>query len=340
MGDTSSTIIDQVLRSLGVDGICVRVYLAMQESPQAGTAVIATQLGLEPAEVTDALDALSALSLLRPGVDAASGLRPVSHERAIQTLLRRHSEQLSLQRESLEMLQTTMKELLASPRSLQDASKRLDIEVVSGSEEVQSMLDEATLRASKSLASISSTAPAPREVLDAARSLDQDLVSRGVQVRVVYHDSALADSRNLQYAQWFASIGAQLRRAPVLPTRYILVDQDTALIPTTRVRPASQVLLVREPALVAPLIDLFEATWAAAEPLTGERRSSPNDGALTPQELALLRILAAGSTDDAAAKKLGVSVRTVRRIMADLMERLGATSRFEAGHQATQRGWL
>ena len=340
MSDTSSAIVEQVLRSLGVDGVCVRVYLAMQQSPRAGSEEIAQWLNLEPAEVTDAVDALSALSLLRPGVAPSSGLRPVSYERAISTLLRQQSEQLSLQRESLEMLQTTMKDLLSSPRALQDSSRRLDIDVVSGKEEVQSMLDGTLLRASQTFSSISAAVPAPKEALDAARSIDEEMTTRGVDVRILYHYSVLADSRNLQYAKWFASVGAKIRRAPVLPPRFILVDEVMALIPTTRERPAAQALLVREPALVAPLVNLFEATWASAEPLSEDEPSPPDEHAASRQELALLRILAAGSTDEAAAKKLGVSVRTVRRIMADLMERLGATSRFEAGHRATQRGWL
>ncbi|MET8630960.1 LuxR C-terminal-related transcriptional regulator, partial [Kitasatospora sp. NPDC004669] len=47
-----------------------------------------------------------------------------------------------------------------------------------------------------------------------------------------------------------------------------------------------------------------------------------------------------GHTDDAIAKRLGVSPRTARRIATDLMERLNARSRFQAGVRATQAGWL
>jgi DNA-binding CsgD family transcriptional regulator len=342
MSDPSSTVIEQVLRSLGVDGVCVRVYLAMYSMPKASTESLAENLDLEPTEVADAVDALSALSLLRPGIDpSSSGLRPVSYERAIQTLLRQHSEQLSLQRESLEMLQTTMKELLASPRSLEGgSSKPAEVVAVSGTDAVHLLLDGEVVRANRTFAAISPSTPAPKEMLEAAQPVDEELIMRGVDTRIIYHYAVLADSRNLQYAKWFASIGAQVRRAPVLPPRYMLLDQHIAYIPTARERPAGQALLVRDPAIVALLVELYEATWAAAEPLDGSKLPAVDEGTPTAQELALLRILAAGSTDDAAAKKLGVSVRTVRRMMADLMERLGATSRFEAGHRATQRNWL
>ena len=72
-------------------------------------------------------------------------------------------------------------------------------------------------------------------------------------------------------------------------------------------------------------------------------RPLPEPGAdtgLTASEQELLRLLGKGLTDEAAAKRLGVSLRTVKRRMEDLMRRLEAGSRFEAGLKAGQRGWL
>ena len=54
----------------------------------------------------------------------------------------------------------------------------------------------------------------------------------------------------------------------------------------------------------------------------------------------LLRLLAGGAKNAAAASRLGVSESTVGRQMRDLMIRLGATSRFQAGVKAAKRGWL
>src|SRR5690606_39837840 len=61
---------------------------------------------------------------------------------------------------------------------------------------------------------------------------------------------------------------------------------------------------------------------------------------LTTRERELLTLLSAGNTDESAAAQLGVSVRTVRRMVADIMDRLGARSRFQAGVKAADRGWL
>jgi DNA-binding NarL/FixJ family response regulator len=50
--------------------------------------------------------------------------------------------------------------------------------------------------------------------------------------------------------------------------------------------------------------------------------------------------MAAGATDEVIARRLAISRRSVVRRTGLLMERLGATTRFQAGVQAARRGWL
>ncbi len=65
-----------------------------------------------------------------------------------------------------------------------------------------------------------------------------------------------------------------------------------------------------------------------------------NNSGPSDSERLLLRLLSLGAKDEAAARHLGVSVRTVRRMIADLMRRMDARSRFQAGILAAERGWL
>jgi len=60
---------------------------------------------------------------------------------------------------------------------------------------------------------------------------------------------------------------------------------------------------------------------------------------VTDQRL-LLGQLAGGAKDEQIARALGLSVRTVRRRVAELLEELGADSRFQAGVEAVRRGWI
>jgi DNA-binding NarL/FixJ family response regulator len=54
----------------------------------------------------------------------------------------------------------------------------------------------------------------------------------------------------------------------------------------------------------------------------------------------ILELLMLGAKDEAIARHLGVSLRTVRRRVADLMDDLGTGTRFQAGMEAVRRGWL
>ncbi|MFJ1758569.1 hypothetical protein [Kitasatospora sp. NPDC088134] len=78
---------------------------------------------------------------------------------------------------------------------------------------------------------------------------------------------------------------------------------------------------------------------AAAVPLGAERVEDATTGPNGP-EREVLRLLGAGLADGTAGQRLGVSSRPVNRLMASVMERPGATSRFEAGGKAAHKGWL
>jgi DNA-binding CsgD family transcriptional regulator/predicted transcriptional regulator len=340
MGNTSSTMGEQVLGALGLDTICVQVYLMMHSAPEADAEQIAERLGIEAAEVVDALDELSDLTLLRPGLSPAQKLRPVSIERAIHTLIRQQSEQLKIQSGSLSMLQSAMKELLESRPTREDGFGHADVEALTGAEPIQSWIERLVFRATESVWSTVSGRPMPPEVLEAARPFDQEVAQRGVPGRSLYQNSVLADRRNLDYARWLSSLGPEIRSAAVVPIRMTIVDRSTAAVLHKQPQLPMEMFVVREPALVIPLVELFEASWASAASIDGPDPKQAEEKEPSQQELGLLRLLASGSTDEAAAKKLGVSVRTVRRIMAELMDQLEASSRFEAGHKATQRGWL
>ncbi len=119
----------------------------------------------------------------------------------------------------------------------------------------------------------------------------------------------------------------------------LIFDREAALVPIDPADTRAGALCTREPGIVASLVAVFEQAWATAVPL-GAATTRDTDSTLTPGERELLTLLARGLTDEAAAKRLGIGLRTVRRQMAALMERLGAASRFEAGLRAAQRGWL
>ena len=132
-----------------------------------------------------------------------------------------------------------------------------------------------------------------------------------------------------------AHANIEIRVTPDAGTDLAVVDGHTALIHD----PAAghKLLVLRHPALVGLLGTLLDHTWRGAEPLADHtaalaaRRNCPT----TEQ---ILRQLAYGSTDDAAARRLSMSVRTFRRHVADIMRDIDARSRFQAGIRLAQLG--
>ncbi|WP_147129121.1 LuxR C-terminal-related transcriptional regulator [Nocardia ninae] len=63
-------------------------------------------------------------------------------------------------------------------------------------------------------------------------------------------------------------------------------------------------------------------------------------GSLSRQEFEMLRALSTGSRDEVVARTMNVSVRTMRRRFAEIMDDLQAHTRFQAGFMVARAGWL
>lgn len=131
---------------------------------------------------------------------------------------------------------------------------------------------------------------------------------------------------------------------PRLPFKMIVIDDLAALIalppdgmalgPETDVRSGGEGLLVRGSLLVGALIRLFEQQWNLAVPV-GQGAAE-----LDQADRRLLALLSVGLTDEAMARHIGLSRRTVQRRLAELSKSVGAESRFQLGVEASRRGWV
>ncbi|MEV5567996.1 helix-turn-helix transcriptional regulator, partial [Streptomyces sp. NPDC052196] len=120
-----------------------------------------------------------------------------------------------------------------------------------------------------------------------------------------------------------------------LPFRMQIADRRAALIPLRHEDSTQGALLVEEPAVVSALCALFDMVWSTATPLGTDALTEET---LSAQERELLRLLAQGLTDEGVARKLGVSIRTERRMVTNVSEVLGAQSRFQLGQRAAEMG--
>ncbi|ASO20746.1 DNA-binding CsgD family transcriptional regulator [Actinoalloteichus hoggarensis] len=158
----------------------------------------------------------------------------------------------------------------------------------------------------------------------------------GPACRTIYPESAFAGSRAPDTAALVKAGGqARLLRDP--PLRLVIADDDLAVVTARAEDDSGPVsLVVRRSGLLTVLADTFETLWRLATPVStvgGDRLDDERDRRI-------LTLLAGGATDDAIARRLALSRRTVVRRVAALLDRLGAATRFQAGVQAARRGWL
>ena len=163
------------------------------------------------------------------------------------------------------------------------------------------------------------------------RRADHDNLRRGLRYRILLTDGVRGHPAAVLRLGRLVAAGAEIRTVARVPTDVTVVDQAVALL--VHDRSGADVAMVGLPGVVDTVVALFERLWAAGLPLTRADE-------LCGRERELLALLSAGCTDESAAARLGVSVRTVRRMMSTIMARLGARSRFQAGLRAADRGML
>ncbi|MFI5692223.1 LuxR C-terminal-related transcriptional regulator [Kribbella sp. NPDC051586] len=161
-------------------------------------------------------------------------------------------------------------------------------------------------------------------------------VKHGVRYRAIYPDHARTTPTARRRLGALSPAGVAVRTIPHVPMNAIVIDGAVAVLPADTTN--GSVAVLRLTSVVVTALELFERIWPAAVPLSDS--DLPDDTDLSLREQEMLRLLALGATDEVAAAQLGISVRTVRRMVAQLMNRLGARSRFQAGMKAADRGWL
>lgn len=158
-------------------------------------------------------------------------------------------------------------------------------------------------------------------------------ILQGRAVRAIYPARALREAPSVLIGR--ATIGEQIRVVPEVPTRLAVIG-NRALVPEPPGLASERRLVVRQPGLVEMLAAYFEVLWDRAVAVPALER-----GDATPDlDELLLAQLAQGAKDEQIARTLGISLRTVRRRVAQLMAELGVDSRFQAGVEAVRRGWL
>ncbi len=326
----------RLLDVLGLDATSEAVYRALLRYPTWGVEDLVAHLGRSESEVHAALDVLVGTGLLRPSPGGAGPYRPVSPESGLGSLLVRTEAELYRRQQEIVATREAIAEIALAYEAIR-GDRRASFERLDGAGVVRARLEEHVGKARSEYVAFLSRGGRADDMVVTDRAVDRRALERGVLVRRVFPEGFRKDAETLCHVRRLAEFGGWAKSCPTLPMSLVVVDRKVALVPLDPAEPRRGALEVTAHGVVAGLCALFEQVWAMSVPF----EEAPADGnGLSQVERTLLRLLLDGVTDETAARRLGVSLRTVRRTMSSLMSRLGARSRFEAGARAVQRGWL
>ncbi len=155
-------------------------------------------------------------------------------------------------------------------------------------------------------------------------------------VRKVYRAGVLLDPVSTRRLELLRDrYGAQVRITADEINETIVLDRRLVILAGDVRAGRRSYSVITQPEVVQGVNSLFDAAWRSSTDLAVYDARIAEIRQLAPQ---VLDLLGQGVKDESAARALGLGVRTYRRRVAELMDALGAESRFQAGVRARELG--
>ncbi|MEU3529462.1 helix-turn-helix domain-containing protein [Streptomyces sp. NPDC038707] len=159
--------------------------------------------------------------------------------------------------------------------------------------------------------------------------------SRSVGIRCICAESMVNVPGGRAHISDLQDAGAEVRVIPLLPFRVLLADHHIVYMQMVGRDGDDMELEVSNPSVSRFVRQIFDYCWVAKSSLK-IAKDEGDLGDFSERELIILRMLANGMKDEAMARALGVSTRTLRRVITDVMGKLNVSSRFQLGVRATE----
>jgi DNA-binding CsgD family transcriptional regulator len=296
------------VRSGGADAADagLALYQALRANGSIAPQKAAAGLGLTDAEAEAGWTELQELGLIRPG-RLPEEVTPVEPDTALIGLLARQREALRAQREELSVIVQAAESLMERYRpAVMRETAEIEVELITRDNRRRQFVHDFDATVHESIGSMHPGPLPPSEIL----------------ANALIEDSAL------------------VARASHVPFDLLIADSHSALVLSNPEDPSGPAVIVRGPALVRSYVALYEDCWLRSVPYSAKSAATFDVGELTEQHRTTMRLLANGLTDERIARKLGVSLRTVSRLVSEIMRYLQADSRFQAGVLASTHGLI
>jgi DNA-binding CsgD family transcriptional regulator len=297
----------------------------------------AAECELSETEFSRRVDRLLARKLLRPlpggGPQGIEAVPPQHASADITNSFRRRAQCLSREIHVIRSEFSALETLYLNVS--REASRANGHEISLDGGDLLGRLNELCLHAQDQLL-LMHPAIAPHDLVQTLSRVGNRLQEWGIGCRAVFREALLRQAKVVDDVRLLTQMGVDVRTVAVTPVSVILMDRETAIVPLDSGN-GPQELFLREPRVASFAQQVFEHVWESATPFTETTAGRPDFDNL---EMAILSALGAGHTDEATARQLGISTRTLRRYLAGLSERLGTETRFQLGCAAARAGLL
>ncbi|MGW7489026.1 helix-turn-helix domain-containing protein [Streptomyces sp. NPDC054786] len=303
----------------------------------AGSGVALTELSaalvLPSSEAKAAADQLVTMGLLRS--QQGECFVAVSPEEAAEAALGPSERDIRLRRLNIEKSRKQLMSFAADFESFVTPTDEhhTQFQVLDQLTEIRAVIEDLTHQCREEILTAQPGGRREESVLEEAMPRDEAALKRGVRMQILYQHTARFSRGTTVYVDHVTQLGAHVRTLDDHFTRLLVFDRKTALIAVPGKPQAAA--FIREPHVVNFVTETYERLWLSAETFEG---SAATRTVITDDlRQSIIRLLTEGMTDASIAKRLGMSVRTCRRYIAEIMAELGAQSRFQAGYTLAAR---
>lgn len=313
-----------------LDDTAETVYRAVLRNPEHDPSDLATHVDLDEVVVRTALTDLARVGLVSIG---PTGVIPAPPATTLAALLQTELGRIEDRRAKLEAVRADLATFSADHVAGQTRIwSSVPFEVLS-QEEAFAAFEELQRGTEGEVLTCHAVQEADA-VPTAFQELVREQLARGRPMRAVYPASVVEDPVRLDYVRRWAAAGEQVRLLPYSTREIDVFGDRVAIVSSEWEGMTGSMILIHAPAMIAIVRELFERYWERAVPFN-QAVATAQEGSAREQ---ILELLVMGAKDETIARQLGVSLRTVRRRIAEFMDEVGATTRFQAGMEAARRG--
>ena len=160
---------------------------------------------------------------------------------------------------------------------------------------------------------------------------NEDRIRRGEVQRAIYPASALSSPQGQRWMTVWAEVGEDQRIQASSDTEFAVFGGSAVVALAGWDDPSQGYAVIRDPLVVRLYAAYFDLAWKHAVPAPAPGGREGNGDAK------LVELLELGLKDEAIARHLGISLRTVRRRVAHLMAVNGVDTRFQLGWALARR---